>query len=76
MKGVQGYQLHKIVCHALVVLVHGMHHRIDQGLLVALTQLSHVAEVDVSDAAVCQSKDIAGMGVTVEQTQLQQEFRQ
>jgi hypothetical protein len=41
-------------------------------LLVAVAELRHVAKVHVSDAAVPQAEDVAGVGVTVEQTKLQQ----
>ena len=69
------HQLHKVVGHAPVVLVDGVHHGVDERLLVALAELRHVAEVDVGDAAVAQGKDVAWVGVAVEQAKLQVESK-
>lgn len=67
---VDSHQFDEILGHSVVVLIHSMHHRVDERLLVAAAQLRHVAEVHVRDAAVVQREDVAWVGVAVEESEL------
>mmetsp|Transcript_29814 Transcript_29814/g.88288 ORF Transcript_29814/g.88288 Transcript_29814/m.88288 type:complete len:233 (-) Transcript_29814:923-1621(-) len=49
-----------------------MHDRVDEHGLVRLAELRHVAKVDVRDAAVTHRKDVPRVGVSVEETELEQ----
>lgn len=67
----RAHQLDEVLGHLLVVLIDGVHHRVDQHLLVGLAQLRHVAKVDVRDSPVPQSKDVARVRISVKQPELQ-----
>ena len=66
----QAHQLDEVVGHRNVVVVDGVHDRVDEHVLVLLAQLGHVAKVDVRNAAVAQREDVAGVRVAVEQAKL------
>lgn len=66
------HQLNKIISHSLVIFVHGMDHSIDQGLLVPLAQLRHIAKVHITYSAVLEGENVAWMWVSVEKTKLRQ----
>lgn len=64
------HQLDEIFSHALVVLIDSMHNGIDEGLLVGLTQLGHIAKVYIGNAAVCHGKNVARVGIPMEKPKL------
>mmetsp|Transcript_11303 Transcript_11303/g.31615 ORF Transcript_11303/g.31615 Transcript_11303/m.31615 type:complete len:380 (-) Transcript_11303:441-1580(-) len=65
-------QFDEVHRHRLVVLVHRVHHGVDQHLLVGLRQLGHVAKVDVRDPPVAHREDVPRVWVSVEQPELEQ----
>ena len=67
---VDPHQFDEILGHSVVVLIHSMHHGVNEGLLVAAAQLCHVAEVHVRNAAVVKREDVARVGVAVEESEL------
>ena len=64
------HQLDEVLGHGLIVIVDGMHDRINEHSLVTLTQLGHVAKIHICYATVAQRKNVAGMRVAMEQTEL------
>lgn len=66
----EAHQLDEVFGHLVVVLIHGVHNGINQDLLVALAQLCYIAEVHVCNSAIWHGKDVARMGVTMEQAKL------
>ena len=55
----RAHQFDEVLGHAEVVLIHSMDHGIDEGLLVAIAQLGHIAEVNVGNAPIPQCKNVA-----------------
>ena len=68
------HQLDEVIGHGLVVIVDGVHHCVDQDLLVLLTELCHVAEVHVRYPPVPEGEDVARVWVSVKQAKLPQAF--
>lgn len=59
MQGSRAHQFDEVLSHAEVVLIHGMDHGIDEGLLVAVAQLGHISKVHIGNAPISQCKNVA-----------------
>ena len=52
------HQFDEVLGHAVVVLIDCMNDCVDEGLLVVVAQLCHVAKIDVGNAPVSQCKNV------------------
>lgn len=64
------HQLDEVASHLVVVFIHGMHHGVDERLLVGAAQLRNIAEVHVRNPPVLKREDVAGVRISVEEPKL------